>query len=164
MNINIAIVLCTYNSAKFLQEQLDSYVEQDFKNWSLFVYDDCSTDSTKDLVEHYKQKHSLTNKIEFISNNKQIGFLKNFLNRIRNISNEFDFYALSDHDDIWLKKKLEWAIAYFNNHNHDKNTPILYCSRTQLVTSTGQEIGYSPHFTRQPSFRNALVQSIAGGY
>ena len=43
------------------------------------------------------------------------------------------------------------------------DVPALYGSRTLLVDARNQHIGYSPLFERTPNFRNALVQSIAGG-
>ena len=39
----------------------------------------------------------------------------------------------------------------------------MYCSRTRLIDDEGREAGFSPLFTRPTSFRNALVQNIAGG-
>lgn len=157
MTINLAILMCTYNGEKFLQEQLDSFANQSFKNWHLFVYDDGSTDNTKELVQAFKQKH----KADFISNNPCLGFAKNFLNGIASTEGDFDFYALSDQDDIWLESKLEKAISCLKTV--DTNIPALYCSRTILVDATGNKIGHSPLFTKPPSFSNALVQSIAGG-
>ena len=41
--------------------------------------------------------------------------------------------------------------------------PSLYCSRTELINEKGEHIGFSPLFSKPPSFTNALVQSIAGG-
>jgi len=154
---NLAILLCAYNGGKFLREQLDSFVAQSFKNWRLFVYDDQSTDDTKDLVE----SHDAADKITFISNDTKLGFAKNFLNGLHSTPAHFDFYAISDQDDIWLENKLQRAVAYLKTIDDQK--PALYCSRTTLVDSIGTLIGYSPLFQKKPSFRNALVQSIAGG-
>lgn len=154
---NIAILLCTYNGEKFLQEQLDSFVHQNFKHWHLFVYDDGSNDNTEQLVQTFQQQH----KADFVSNNPNLGFAKNFLNGIASTSDNFDFYALSDQDDIWLKTKLEKATAYLQKIA--TNVPALYCSRTILVDNAGNQIGLAPLFTKKPSFSNALVQSIAGG-
>ncbi len=157
MNNTIAIIMCTYNGEKFLQEQLTSFANQSFKNWHLFVCDDGSTDSTKKLIQNFQQK----NKTNFLSNNPKLGFAKNFLNGIASTQGNFDFYALSDQDDIWLESKLEKAVSQLQNV--DSNIPALYCSRTILVNANGKQIGYSPLFTKKPSFANALVQSIAGG-
>ena len=46
---------------------------------------------------------------------------------------------------------------------YDAKTPLMFCSRTATMTETGSLVGHSPLFGRPPSFRNALVQSIAGG-
>ena len=157
----LAIILCTYNSAKFLQQQLDSFDRQSYKNWQLFVYDDRSTDDTKAIVNAQTQKHKDTNKINFITNHVQRGFVGNFLNAVASAPSDLSFYAFSDQDDIWLENKLERSVAYLKAApNH---VPALYCSRTTLIDEAGNKIGSSPLFQRQPSFSNALVQSIAGG-
>ena len=58
--------------------------------------------------------------------------------------------------------KLARALAYFDTVNSEE-LPRVYGSRTQLVDEHLTLFGYSPLFTLPTSFRNALVQSIAGG-
>ena len=159
MSATIAILLCTYNGEQFLQEQLDSFAAQEFKNWELFVYDDGSTDNTKAIVKGFKTKNQ--NKIHFIPNKKKMGFAKNFLNAVRAAPRNFDFYAFSDQDDIWLPFKLERAVEYLTKI--DRRVPALYGSRTTLIDNAGNHIGFSTLFQKKPSFGNALVQSLAGG-
>ena len=50
----IAILLCTYQGQRFLQEQLGSFVAQSYPNWELRVSDDCSKDGTHDILERAK--------------------------------------------------------------------------------------------------------------
>ena len=50
----IAILLCTYQGQRFLQEQLDSFAAQSYPNWELWVSDDCSKDGTHDILERAK--------------------------------------------------------------------------------------------------------------
>lgn len=161
MSFDLAILLCTYNGEKFLQQQLESFNLQSYKDWQLFVYDDGSTDNTKAIVEAEKQRYKETDKINFISNPVQRGFVGNFLNAIASTSADLDFYAFSDQDDVWLEDKLERAVAYLKEA--PDHIPALYCSRTTLIDEVGNKIGFSPLFQRAPSFSNALVQSIAGG-
>jgi len=73
-----------------------------------------------------------------------------------------DFYAFSDQDDVWMVDKLERAVAYFNDNN-ESLLPRAYGGRTQIVDAALNPLGFSPEFTLPRSFRNALVQSIAGG-
>ena len=72
-----------------------------------------------------------------------------------------DYVAFADQDDVWLPHKLSAAIAALAAGNPE--VPALYCARTALIDDCGKPIGMSPAFQRPPSFRNALVQSLAGG-
>ena len=46
-----AILLATYNGEKFLREQLDSLLQQTYSDWTLYIHDDGSTDSTKEIIK-----------------------------------------------------------------------------------------------------------------
>ena len=51
---DIAILLCTYNGARFLPAQLASLAAQSFRQWRLFVSDDGSNDDTLAIVAEHK--------------------------------------------------------------------------------------------------------------
>ncbi|MDA9163690.1 glycosyltransferase family 2 protein [Rickettsiaceae bacterium] len=157
MTSNIAILMCTYNGDKFLKEQLDSFASQSYKDHHLFVYDDHSTDKTEELVAEYK-KH---NKATWCRNQVQLGCCKNFLNSLVATPDNFEFYSLADQDDIWLENKLSRAIEYLKNV--PEGVPALYGSMSIITDNQGNRTGLSPLFAKLPSFKNALVQSIAGG-
>jgi len=53
-NKKIAILVCTYNGARFLKEQLDSFIEQSHQNWAIYVSDDGSSDETLDILKDYQ--------------------------------------------------------------------------------------------------------------
>lgn len=159
-NASIAILLCTYNGSTFLSEQLDSFTHQSLANWQLFVHDDASTDNTCDLIEQYQA--SVQQKVTLQRNTSSKGFAKNFLSTICTTPNDSaDFFALSDQDDIWQKDKLSRAVDYLKTLSPD--IPALYCARTETSDAQGQPLSFSPLFSKKPSFKNALVQSIAGG-
>ena len=42
----IDIIIPTYNRAKYLKIAIDSVLNQTFKDFNLFVLDNCSTDNT----------------------------------------------------------------------------------------------------------------------
>ncbi|RII75935.1 glycosyltransferase family 2 protein [Pseudomonas monteilii] len=153
----IAILLCTYNGAKYLREQLNSFIGQTHNNWVLYASDDGSTDGTLDILREYQR--TLGSQLVILDGPRQ-GFAKNFISLIKNPAVIGDYFAFSDQDDIWLEDKLARSLSVLRQANQD--VPALYCSRTQLVDATGRDIGYSPLFSKPPSFRNALVQSLAG--
>lgn len=157
-NGHIAILLCTYNGEKFLEEQLESITNQTYKDWSLYISDDGSTDNTLHIIERFKSKLP-PEKATLFQGPKQ-GFAKNFLSLIKRNSITADFFAFCDQDDIWFADKLERSIKHLSSSALSQ--PALYCSRTRLVNMNGGVIGFSPLYSNPPSFRNALVQSLAG--
>jgi glycosyltransferase involved in cell wall biosynthesis len=155
----IAILLCTFNGARFLPLQLASYEAQDFSDWHLFVSDDGSQDDTKPLLEEFQKKHGPA-KVS-LRRGPQKGFVANFLSLICDPAIESGYYALSDQDDVWHPRKLSRARSFLMKA--PAAAPFVYCSRTRLIDEQGTEIGLSPLFKKLPHFRNALTQSIAGG-
>jgi glycosyltransferase involved in cell wall biosynthesis len=57
---SIAILLCTYNGARFLPAQLASFAQQTFTNWRLYASDDGSIDETVAILVRNRHK-ALTN-------------------------------------------------------------------------------------------------------
>jgi glycosyltransferase involved in cell wall biosynthesis len=147
-----AILLCTYNGAEYLQEQLNSLAKQTVA-WRLFVSDDGSSDDTLLFLNDFAKHHEVT-----IFKGPQKGFVQNFLSLINRPEVTGDFYAFCDQDDVWLKDKLARGLEFLR----DKPEPQLYCSRTTTACYALHPIGLSPLFRRKPTFNNALVQSIAG--
>ena len=156
----IAILMCTYNGEAFLEDQLDSIHNQDYKSWTLFVNDDGSKDRTLDILKAYQKKWGA--KKLHIRRGPQKGFCQNFLNIINDPKIKAHFYFLSDQDDIWMPHKISHAIKFLTKL--DPLKPKLYCGRTTYVSSDAKKIlGYSDLFSKRPSFKNALIQSLAGG-
>jgi len=156
----IAILLCTYNGEKFLAEQLDSLESQTHQNWVLYVSDDGSNDQTIKILQQYQIKWPSGKLI--IRGGPQKGYCQNFLSLACDPEIKADYYAFCDQDDVWLPEKLAVALlAIVANQNI--YIPFLYCGRTINVKDDLKPFGFSPLFVFPPSFRNALVQSIAGG-
>ncbi len=156
---HVAILLSTYNGERFLKEQLDSLISQSHSNWTIFASDDGSTDETLAILEKYQTKLG-TNRL-IIFNGPSQGFAKNFLSMVKNANIKADYFAFCDQDDIWLPERLSTAIETLQSV--PSNQPALFCSRTRLIDEEGRPIGFSPLFNKPTSFRNAIVQSIAGG-
>jgi glycosyltransferase involved in cell wall biosynthesis len=155
--LTVGILLCTFNGGAYLREQLESFIAQTYSHWCLFVSDDGSTDQTLTLLNEYRLK--LGSRL-MILEGPQRGFAQNFMSLIRNDNIKCDAYAFSDQDDIWLADKLERSLAALAPV--PKHVPSLYCSRTRLIDTDGRVTGLTPLFKKRPSFKNALVQSLAG--
>lgn len=155
----VAILLCTYNGARFLEEQLDSILTQEYDNFNVWVSDDGSTDQTLDILRQYRT--SCRNNKFHITRGPKEGFAANFLSLTCNRDIHADFFAFADQDDIWQTDKLSQALSQLQAI--PAAVPALYCARTQLIDEANNKTGYSPLYKRRPSFNNALVQSLASG-
>jgi glycosyltransferase involved in cell wall biosynthesis len=124
------------------------------------VNDDGSKDRTLSILKAYQKKWG--NKKLHIRKGPQKGFCQNFLQIICDKKITADLYFLSDQDDVWMPHKLSHTLKKISRL--DPLKPILYCARTTYVSSDAKKIlGQSDVFLKPPSFRNAIVQSIAGG-
>lgn len=159
----VAIALCTMNGEKYIQEQLDSIRLQTFDKFDLFISDDGSDDSTTIIISNFIKRNP--NIPVYVLQGPKLGFAKNFIITLTNTydvaKKKYKYYAFCDQDDIWCREKLEIAIKNLKLIN--SSVPGLYCGRTSYIDETGNNLGLSPLFKKKPSFRNALVQSIAGG-
>ena len=155
----VAILLCTYHGQHYLADQLDSFAAQSHTNWEVWASDDGSQDDTHAILKTYCDKWGGDRlSIHF---GPAEGFAANFLSLTCKASIQADYYAYSDQDDIWEADKLQRAMDCLLAI--PEGIPALYCSRTRLVDAKNQDIGFSPLFTRPPSFANALMQNIGGG-
>lgn len=156
----VAILLATYNGSQFLSAQLDSLESQIHQNWFVVASDDGSSDDTLAILRGFQERWpegKLT-----IRKGPEQGFCKNFLSMACDKDILADYYAFCDQDDVWLPTKLTVAIE--NIHNNQEDTvPYVYCGRTTYVDERLKKVGSSPLFTFPRTFRNALVQCIAGG-
>lgn len=154
----VVILLATKNGGAFIQEQIDSYWNQTYANWELVVSDDGSTDDTIKILHEFAKR--VPQRV-VVQQGPQIGFWQNFASLVRSDDIDGDMFAFSDQDDVWFPEKLANAVSWFESRPSDQ--PALYFTRTELMEEGGAPIGFSPLYTRAPSFQNALVQNIGGG-
>jgi glycosyltransferase involved in cell wall biosynthesis len=112
MKTTVSIALCTYNGDKFLQKQIDSYLNQTVLPDEIIISDDGSKDRTKAILQWYIGENPDI-KWRLIENENRLGASKNFEKALSLCAGEIIF--LSDQDDIWNKVKIERTISFFES-------------------------------------------------
>lgn len=158
----ITIALCTYNGARWLKEQLNSYLAQTDVEWALWVSDDGSTDATRDILERFAADHGARRQIRIVDGPRQ-GPAANFLSLLCHPDLPPHPVALSDQDDVWLPCKLSQALTRLDRLE-GRDGPTVYCAQSMRVTVDLTPIG--PSRIPQGPFRfgNALVQNVISGH
>lgn len=132
----VDILLATYNGQKYIREQIDSILNQTYKEFRLLISDDGSTDGTREILNEYKSKD---NRIEVFMQEKNLGVVKNFEFLLGKV--EAKYYMFSDQDDIWKESKIEkslnkieegFDLVYSDLEVVDENLNVTYSSYWKL--------------------------------
>lgn len=159
LSYRIGIVLCSYNGEKFIDQQLRSISQQTFCNWDLWIFDDGSTDSTREILRTFQISYP-QNSI-YICDGPKMGFGANFLNGMKEIYKNYDFIAFCDQDDIWHPRKLEKAIDELGSFS--QNRPAIYSCNSIIVDANGGALNLLYNTRDLPSIGNILVQNFIPG-
>ena len=103
----VSIAMATYNGARFLEEQLASFVEQTRRPDEVVICDDSSSDETVALAERFAA--SAPFKVIVERNPSNLGYTPNFSKAVSLCSGDVIF--LSDQDDRWFENKIETAVG-----------------------------------------------------
>ena len=128
---NVSVVMCTFNGAKYIAQQLNSILQQTLQPTEIIIVDDASTDNTLAVLNHYKMLHPT---IRVIAQATNIGFNKNF-EYACSLANGF-FIAIADQDDIWAKNKLAIMLSAYNGH-----ADIIHCN--SKITTHPQTVTFN---------------------
>lgn len=154
----VCVLLCYHNGKKYIKEQLISIRNQIGVDVDIKIHDDKS--DAKNI--RYLRDLQKSIKFDLLTNefSDKLGASNNFRHAILSTNHDYDYYSLSDQDDVWLPNKLITGINAMSNFDE----PSMFCSRTILVNHDGRiNKGLSASQSRGPSFCNALTQNIAGG-
>lgn len=109
-----------YKGKTYLQNCIESILNQTYKNFELIIVDDMSTDSSVETVEKYRNNEEYIDKIHLLTNKR-----KRYNGGSRNVGIEyaldyldFDYFCFLDSDDWW---KDENVLKEINDqlYNHE---------------------------------------------
>ena len=105
--VRISVAMVTYNGELFLEEQLDSILNQLKEKDEVVISDDGSKDNTIEIIKNYQEKYSCIRLVQ----GPQKGIKKNVENALKNCKGEYIF--LADQDDIWMPHKVDTVLERF---------------------------------------------------
>lgn len=137
----VDILLATYNGAQFIEEQIQSILNQTYTCWNLIIRDDGSTDRTIEIIKAIMIEH--VNKITLIEDGDRSGSAKNnFYILLEHSKNAYVMFC--DQDDVWLPYKIERSLVAMQQEENKKiNLPILIHSDLTVVSEQGEVINNS---------------------
>jgi glycosyltransferase involved in cell wall biosynthesis len=149
----ISVALCTYNGAKFLEQQLASLQAQERLPDELVVCDDRSTDRTVPLLEAFARTASFPVRVHV--NPVNLGSTMNFYRAVRLCAG--NLIALCDQDDVWHASRLSACARVL----HDDPRLGLVFSNGQLMDEAGMPL--PGQLWDKFTFDSAIRESIQHG-
>ena len=122
----VSVIIPMYNSAKFIEQTLESLLYQTFKDFEVVVVDDCSTDNSVEVVEKFSERvgGGLRLHVVKLRQNTGMPYLP------RNVGINFargKYLAFMDHDDLFTKTALEELTTLAENFQADiVNMPEIF--------------------------------------
>ena len=122
--------MAVYNGEDYIELAIDSVLSQSFTNYEFIIVDDCSTDTTPDIILSIQDR-----RIQYIRNRKNLGQTPSLNIGLQSAQGEY--IARIDADDIYLPGKLQKQFNFMENNNN-----VAVCGTNGLkIDDNGEIIG-----------------------
>lgn len=129
---DISVIMSVYNGETYLKEAIESVINQTFKNWELIVINDCSTDSTAEILENFQ---AMDDRVKVHTNEVNLK-LPSSLNKAISLSRG-KYIARMDADDICLPNRLEKQFEYMEQNPDISMSSVRFMTLKNGVYASG---------------------------
>jgi hypothetical protein len=105
----VTVLMSVYNAERFVAQAVDSVLSQTFTNFEFLIFEDRSTDSSRDILRSYDDP-----RIRLVENTENLGLTRNLAAGMTMARGEF--IARMDADDVCVPTRLEQQLAYLDAH------------------------------------------------
>lgn len=135
--------MAAYNGEAYIEEQVRSILKNGFKDFVIHVYDDGSTDTTRNILRRLSLEYP--DKVCFFANEKNKGVIRNFMEGAYIADSPYVMFC--DQDDVWLPDKLSKTLQKMKELESRKgaNVPLAVFTDAKVVDKELGEIHPSFH-------------------
>ncbi|RKD12407.1 hypothetical protein BCY91_12210 [Pelobium manganitolerans] len=137
----VSVIIPNYNHARFLNQRIDSVLNQSFQDFEVIILDDCSTDNSREIIEAYRE-HPKVSHVIFNEQNSGSPFAQWY--RGFGVTNG-ELIWIAESDDYASVDFLEKLIPYIN-----AATGLAYCDSLE-TDEDGRQLGrwsrWQDHFS-----------------
>lgn len=164
----ITCIMPVYNTAKYLEECIESILNQTFTDFEFIISDDWSTDWSKDIIKKYAEKD---NRIIFLDNHKNRWIVANLNDCLDNSS--WEYIAIMESDDISMPERFEIQVKFLDENKNidlvwwfaytiDWNWNLIWsikkpCNSNDIYKDL---IKYSTFINPSVMFRNIILSKV----
>jgi len=145
-SLTVQVLLATYNGARFVAEQMESLLAQDYPRMEILVRDDGSADGTLAILEQYARREP--ERVRLLCDGVSSGSAKGNFVRLLEASTAA-YVCLCDQDDVWIRDKVSVSMAAMQSleARHGSDAPLLVFTDLTVVDEALHLV--HPSFWRQ---------------
>lgn len=119
-NQRVSVIIPNYNHAPYLKQRIDSVLNQTYQNFEVIILDDCSVDTSREIIEEYRNNKKISS---IVFNEKNSGSTFKQWNKGVGLA-KGDIIWIAESDDVADKDFLKSLVPHFED---DPNVGIVYC-------------------------------------
>ncbi|MGN5653221.1 glycosyltransferase family 2 protein [Bacillus sp. Brlt_9] len=147
----VSVIVPLYNAEKYIEETMESILNQTYKNIEIVIVDDGSKDRSSSIVKNLKKKYP--EQIKYIlQENQGVSVARN--TGIENASGEY--ISFLDSDDLWHPTKIEKQITSMQKNNMN----ACYCGYMNFYEETGERVENTTNFVKGNMTKAFLTHQV----
>ncbi len=147
----VSVIVPLYNAEKYIEETMESILNQTYKNIEIVIVDDGSKDQSSSIVKNFKKKYP--EQIQYIlQENQGVSVARN--TGIENANGEY--ISFLDSDDLWHSTKIEKQIESM----HKNNMNACYCGFMNFYEETGEKVENTTNFVKGNMTKAFLTHQV----
>ncbi|NMH75169.1 glycosyltransferase family 2 protein [Bacillus sp. RO2] len=148
----VSVITPSYNAEKFIAATIESVRTQTYTNWEMIIVDDCSKDTTREILKEYAALDPRIKPI-FLEENSGAAVARNTALKAA----QGDYVAFLDSDDLWVPDKLEKQLAFMQ-----KNDYAFSFTAYNLMDEDGKPLDKVIDVPKQIDYKGLLKNTIIG--
>ncbi len=169
-NINIGVILPTYNRPELLLRAIKSLQSQKYNMWEVYIVDDCSDTDIKSFLEKYGILDDLRVHFFRVEHNLGVNYARNLALEKIFENKSLDCVALLDDDDYFLDdyfykankilqdKSIDWLVTKCIDEKRDNITLI---NKIGFVDYLDYLVGINPINDASMLMRKSIIRDIS---
>lgn len=150
MGLLVSVIMPSYNSERHIAEAIQSVRAQTLPDWELLISDDCSTDSTREIVAGFAEEDPRVRMLPLKENAGAAAARNNSLARARG-----RYIAYLDSDDLWYPEKLERQISFM-----EERGAAFSCCSYEVVGEDGVLLGRTVRMLDKCDYMGFLTHNL----
>lgn len=162
MSKKILVIMPVYNQENYVDDAIQSVIQQTYKNWHLVMINDCSTDNSLKVISKYEGDPNIT----ILNNKENIGCYRTRNRGLYEFKDkEWDLFTIHDPDDISDKRRFEKLVQDFESDTEllaEKTTYISVKADGKTFLRSKSSTGYDVYASEGIAIYDRRVFDLNG--